>query len=263
MADVTNHRRILLVDGDRRGLERLASCLAKCLPGNALVRRAGSLQEAGVWTNMESFDAAVMADFLPDGRGSDLLRRLASQHGQSIALFLLGAQNPDESRICELLHEHPDVHYIEKPFRPEDLAEQVRHLLYPPSVKEQTFYGLRLFDLIQAYSLAQKSATFRVLLPDGRLGMLGIRKGFLVHAAIDDLEGMEALLKIAQNRKGEIRVEKGCTTAKETIHLPTPRVLIEVYRKVDEKTFETQAEEKAVDHDSQIDTLFDTVFDKD
>ena len=206
----------------------------RSFPKGSVIRKAHSIKEAKELLQQEDFRAAVIDHELPDGLGGDLIRSLARQKGGTMALFLVSGANPDEIKVTDLLRDHPNVTFIEKPFRYDIVSKKILESVIPPDSREQSFHGLRLFDLIQAYALARQSMTIRMLMPDGKMGTLAVRDGDLIHAAVEGLEGQDALMRMAQNSRGEIRVEEGCFTSKKTIHMSTQQVLIDTIRQLDE-----------------------------
>jgi len=270
-----SHRqsRILIVESDPFLATTLASALRRVLPAGSTIRTCHTLSEAAEWIEQEVFHAVVVDNELPDGAGRGLIRFLAGQSNQPLGLFLISGENPDVIQVGQLLLDHPEVRFIEKPFRYAEVARQVRDVVHPPHASDQTFYGLRLFDLVQAFSMARTSVTLRVILPEGKLGTVALRNGTLLHAAMDGAEGLDALARMATNTCGEIRVDGGCAIAKQTIELPTQQALIEVYRILDEQNGPKPSPNDvsplddpdldfdfATDLESEFDTLFSEAF---
>jgi len=231
--------RILIVEGDPFLATTLASAIRRVLAVESIVCVCSTLQEAMMRVDEEEFHAVVVDNDLSDGKGRGLVRYLARRDARPQGLFFLSGEDPDSIQVASLLREHPEIRFIEKPCRYVDVARQVRDVVVPNKRTDQTFYGLRLFDLIQAFSMVRASITLRILLPDGKLGTVSLRDGTLLHAAMEGVEGMEALARMARDGRGEVRVEAGCTTAKHTIELPTQQALIEVFRILDERAMAT------------------------
>lgn len=175
---------------------------------------------------------AVLIDHDMKAGGLASFARVALRVGlRAPAVFVIGAPNPE---LVALLRDQPEMHFIERPFRPEVAARRIRSVLQPDRDSDQSFHGLRLCELIQAFSLSRRDATLNVLTPDGMMGSVSIRAGRLVHVAFGDAEGMDALMLLVERKKGEIRIAPDCLTAKRTIDKPTQQVLLEVYRRIDE-----------------------------
>lgn len=226
--------RLLVADDDPFLSTTLVLALQRALPSHTVIRMAHSLSEASSLVGTEAFNAVLVEHNLPDGNGGEFLRTLCLLGGHRIALFLTSAKDPNLTDVPALLREFPQITFIEKPFLFDAVARQVLQAVEPDSKCGPGHYGLELFDLIQAYSLARKSATLRILLPDGGMGMVAIREGDLVHAALGSAVGQEALLRIARHRKGRIRIDETCSTALRTFTIPTGHVLIDTSRLLDE-----------------------------
>lgn len=226
---------ILVVDDDPFVAGTIAMQLRNTCPHGTNISIAHRLTDAMAMLSKERFQAVIVDYELPDGHGTDLIRSLLRTPGKPVAIFLVSGMDPDQIDVAGLLKEHPSVTFIEKPFRFKEVMKKVLEAIQPPTTPEQSFYGLKLFELIQAFALTRKSMTLRVLMPNGRMGMAAIRDGELIHAALDGVEGKDALRNMARERKGHIRLEEGCYTAKTTIFEPTQKTLIDIYRDLDEQ----------------------------
>ncbi len=108
---------MLLVDDDPFVCTNLASALRRVFPPETAIRTAHTLQEAKEWIAKEEFDGVIADRGLPDGSGTDLIRRLANRSSQRITLILISDQVTDLPDVAELLTEHQDVIFFEKPLR--------------------------------------------------------------------------------------------------------------------------------------------------
>jgi len=232
--DSTKPIRILVVDDDPFLASTLTFALQRVLPPESQVRTAGTLAETTMFVERERFDGLIVDHSLPDGCGAIFLRSLCNVNFHHTALFLISGMDPNRIEVAELLRDFPQVTFIEKPFQFEALADLVKKSILPRSSSGEGHYGLELFDLVQAYSLSRKSATLRILFPDGRMGMVAVRDGVLIHAALGSTFGQEALLEIARTGRGRIRIDGTCTTTRRTVHGPTEHVLLETLRLLDE-----------------------------
>jgi len=230
---------LLVVDDDPFLAMTMASSLKREFPPTTQIRTAHSVREALDWLAKETFHAVIADHELPDGKGIDLMKSLLLHSvSKPHALFLISGADPNEIEVGKFLQAHPEVTFIEKPFRFGDVAKRIRKVLLPEEAKGSDFFGFRLFDLIQAYSLARLSMTLRVIFSDGKMGVVLLREGRMIHAAYGQIEGEEALLFIAEaaeENPGSIRVEQGCMTAKESIQKPTQQVMLDTIRRMDER----------------------------
>jgi CheY-like chemotaxis protein len=226
---------ILIVEDDSSTAYSIFYTLQSGLPEGATLRMAYGLEDAKEWVVREQFNVVLLDFSLPDGTGMDLIELLMKRSAASQPfIFLISGLDPDRFDVASILIRYPEITFVEKPFRYEALVDLVLDRILPHSIAEQDYYGLQLFDLIQAYSIARRSATIRVLTADGKMGVIALDHGEVVHAVMDGAEGVEALKKLARSTGGRIRLDRGCPTARRTITQPTQRVLIEAYRLLDE-----------------------------
>ncbi len=237
----TRDLKVLLAADSLQESETIRSTLKNHVPRGTKVEILASV--AAVRERLASdtgwYDAALVAWDLDDGQGYQLfppLRAACKNNGRTApSLFLVtghGQGSPEE--VTGVLRQHPDVVLIEKPYFVEDVCSTVVEAILPRSLDSDGYYGLRLVDLIQAYTLPRRSATLRIFTPDGRIGVVALREGHLVHATIGAEQGLEALGELMATRRGRIRLDRGCTTALRTIKIPTEQALIHIARYIDE-----------------------------
>lgn len=227
---------ILVVEDDSSTAFTIFYSLQNGLPSASTIRLAYNLEDAREWIEREKFNGIVVDFSLPDGNGMELIESILESPGDDHPfIFLTSGLDPDRFEVANILFRHPEITFIEKPFRFEALADLIMDRLLPETLAEQNYYGLLLFDLIQAYSIARRSATVRILTADGKMGVIALDQGEMIHAFMEGAEGIDALKKMARNKQGRIRLDRGCPTAKRTIHDSTQHVLIETYRQLDEE----------------------------
>lgn len=226
---------VLVVGQDHELLHSTFEAIRKQLPPDSEIQVCATAREAKELYLRRRFGAVLVDQNLPDGTGTSLLRSLLMFRARSSNLFLIGPRNTEDSESVQLLRDHPEVYFIERPYRADVIARQVRNAIAPRPVTEQSFYGLRLMELIQAFALGRKSASIVVLMADNRMGTVFIREGQIVHATLGREEGIPALEMMFQSKKGEIRILNDCTTARETITKPTQQVILDIYRRMDER----------------------------
>lgn len=92
---------------------------------------------------------------------------------------------------------------------------------------------LHLPDIIQLVSVSGKTGVFR--LADGpREGQIYLQEGQIVHAALEDLAGEEAVYALAMWRQGEFRFDVGDKAPRQTIQKSNTSLLMEAARRLDE-----------------------------
>jgi hypothetical protein len=92
---------------------------------------------------------------------------------------------------------------------------------------------LHLPDIIQLISVSGKTGVFH--LTNGHLqGQIYLHDGKIVHAALDDVSGEEAVYALAIWSQGDFRFEPGPATAQRTITKSNTNLLMEAARRLDE-----------------------------
>jgi len=242
-------RILLMADSVQESVE-LRSTLEGHLPAGTIVDIAGSVQNGRELLSQSEwcYDAALLAWTLADGSGRELVplmhARCKAAGRRPPATFVeVDTSNGATVEIGQLLRRFPDTTLVEKPYFVDDLASVIVDAVLPRSSDGDGYYGLRLLDLIQAYTLPRRSATLRLFAPDGRIGVVAVREGQLVHAAIGGDHGLDALREMMHLGGGRIRLDRGCTTALKTIKVTTEQALIHVARLMDEHERDTLVEE--------------------
>lgn len=227
---------VLVVEDDSSTAFTIFYALQNQLPTSSTIRLAYNLADAREWIDREKFNAVLIDFALPDGTGMDLIETLMGNPVRlRPCLFLTSGIDPDRFEVATILSKYPEITFVEKPFRFEALADLIMDRVLPQSLDDQDYYGLQLFDLIQAYSIARRSVTLRILTAEGKMGVISMERGEILHAVMDGVEGIDALRKLAKNRRGKIRLDRGCTTARRTVHDSTQHALLETYRLLDEE----------------------------
>lgn len=92
---------------------------------------------------------------------------------------------------------------------------------------------LHLPDIIQLISVSGKTGVFH--LTDGALkGQIYLHEGQIVHAALEDATGEEAVYALAIWSRGDFRFEAGVATQQRTISKSNTNLLMEAARRLDE-----------------------------
>jgi CheY-like chemotaxis protein len=111
---------VLLVEDDVASRETLVELLAAW--GYEAVP-VSSAEEAEYAARRRPFLAAVVDVFLPGRNGASLISRLRDRYPDSLLIAMSALGDPAMARHCKVVG--ADL-FIEKPFRPEDLAEALR-----------------------------------------------------------------------------------------------------------------------------------------
>jgi uncharacterized protein DUF4388 len=92
---------------------------------------------------------------------------------------------------------------------------------------------LHLPDIIQLISVSGKTGVFHLV--DGPLkGQIYLHEGKIVHAALEDVLGEEAVYALAIWSQGDFKFEPGIATEQRTINKSNTNLLMEAARRLDE-----------------------------
>jgi len=247
-----NFLSLLLCTGSLQESMSLKTTLGTHLPPDTGIITAASITDArDLLSDADRyFDAALLEWETSDGSGRELLpllhARCKATGRQSPSVFMIvDTTNGASNDILRTLDRFPDLALVEKPYFAGDLASAILEALLPHTSDGHGYYGLRLIDLIQAYTLPRRSATLRLITRDGQIGLVSIREGQIVHAAIGGEQGIEALDLMMDIHDARIRLDKGCTTALRSIRISTEQALLHVARLSDERIRDTPQTEES------------------
>jgi len=184
----------------------------------------------------KGFDVIVLDIRLPGINGLDLLLKVRKEmpHVKVIIMTAYGSSDIREKAIAR-----GSFYYIEKPFDVEDL----RSLILKALKREDgvgfngSISGLQLPDLIQMNCLSQ-STTALYVNKNNRKGVLYFEDGQIVHAAVGDVVGEDAVYTILSWSSGDFRFVGGERSPRHTINKNWEYLLIEGMRKSDEMSLE-------------------------
>src|SRR5262245_16580871 len=92
---------------------------------------------------------------------------------------------------------------------------------------------LHLPDIIQLISVSGKTGVFHLV--DGALkGQIYLHEGKIIHAALEDVLGEEAVYALAIWSQGDFKFEPGIATEERTINKSNTNLLMEAARRLDE-----------------------------
>ena len=95
------------------------------------------------------------------------------------------------------------------------------------------FTNLNLTDLIQLSARGRMDLVLHIT-QDQKAGKIYIKEGEIIHAACDDLTGIEAFYEIMSLKRGEFHVGDFAPPPTQSISLPWEHLLIEAHRWMDE-----------------------------
>lgn len=180
---------------------------------------------------------------MPGMSGLELLERIRQRHPQTKVIIMTAYGNPDVEREAV---ERGCLHYLEKPFKIEDLRNLILEAL---QVSKKGFVGrvadLQLTDIIQLNCLGKMKTTLSVSM-DEQKGVICFEDGEIVHAELGSLVGEDALFTILGWEGGDFTTTSGTDPLERTIDRPWQELLIEGMRLKDEGRDARRGREEAV-----------------
>lgn len=158
----------------------------------------------------ESISLLVTDLRMPKIHGLDLLAYMNQAHPGIPCIVITAHGTP---QIKEMLQEDV-LHYIEKPFKAEDLARLIIPALDRGSrtsdrdVPDGSLKGISIASFLQMIEMEEKTCIFEITAPKGEKGFFYFENGELHDALYGKLVGKEAALKMIPLKKVLIRFRK-------------------------------------------------------
>ncbi len=228
-------KRVLIVDDDKNFLLSLKDALRK-FEDKFTVELAYNGKEALEILKKKKISLIVSDLKMGEMDGLELLN-LISQDYPYIPFILMTAYGspPIKSRAEEL----GVIQYIEKPITLEELLEAIERGLNTqiPGQEQVRFFSLT--SLAQLVSLEGKDCTLIVTEEKGEgRGVLYFRRGNLIHAKTETLEGEEAAKDIFSWENIKVTIKPECKTTRRTIEKKLESLLLEIFKDIDEEKVE-------------------------
>jgi YesN/AraC family two-component response regulator len=141
------------------------------------------------------------------------------------------------------------LHYLEKPIGFDELRDHILHEL--SQKKKSRIEGVTLASFLQLVWMEKMTCTLAVK-SNENAGTLSILSGDLKNAKTDTLDGMEAALEILDWENVTIELEENYTPDGETIKVSIEELLMESFRRKDERNVEPSIEYEPLNNADQI-----------
>lgn len=226
-------KRVLIVDDEKSFLLSLRDGLQSCRR-DFQVLTAENGREAVAVLRTVSVDLLVTDLKLPVMDGFELLAWVSRQQPQLPVIVMTAFGTAEiEARLTKL----SALQYLEKPL---DL-EMLRDGIYKGLKEEAKSYirGITLATFLQLMAAEQKSCSLKIS-AGGQLGYLYLQRGELIDAEYAEQQGEPAALEIAGWDNAEIEMDGICRRRQQTIKLSMEHLLIEAFRRKDEKARQAQ-----------------------
>lgn len=187
---------------------------------------------------------------MPGLSGLDLLGEIREKYPETKVIIMTAYGNPEVQKEA---NERGCLHYIEKPFKIEDLRGLILDAI---KVDKKGFVGqvsdLQLTDIIQLSCLS-KMKTALAIFKDDQEGMIYFKDGEIIHAECGKKKGEAALFTILGWEGGDFNTKSGAEPRMRTIDLPWQELLIEAMRRRDE-VYAPEGEEEEEESGDLTDT---------
>jgi len=233
---------LLLVDGDARSLRVLEVSLKKA---GFLVTTAVTGRDALEKVKVARPDLIVSDTEMPEMDGFELCRALKGDPDlASIPIIFLTGQTSIEHKIRGL--ELGVDEYLTKPIYIKEILTRIRILLQkkersslegkrdPNTRFAGTLGDMGVVDIIQTVEVSRKSGLVHFSAEDGRQATLYFRKGKVIDAEANHLQGEDAVYRLLTWSDGEFELLFRTVRRKETIETSTQALLMEGMRRLDE-----------------------------
>jgi CheY-like chemotaxis protein len=233
-------RRVLVADHH----EEDALVLRKTLVGEGYEVRCVADGEEALQACETFHPQLIYADArLPVVDGPHLVREIRTRFQNPPILFVLAAETDNVDERLHYMNLDIDD-FLRKPFDLDEFTARIELLFREASVAEAThksshkgFAGdlkeMNLVDLLQTLEVGKKTGVLRLNV-DGREGVVFLRDGEVVDAAVDDLQAVDALHRLFTWSEGNFFVEMRPIDRERTIEGPNKRLWTEGMRRLDE-----------------------------
>jgi CheY-like chemotaxis protein len=219
----------ILIIEDEAGLrESLAEGLAGAFPDSTLAAY-GSVEEAVRDVEADPPRLVITDVRLPGRSGVDFLLD-ARQRWPAVRFILITAYATLVTH--EQASEYGAFRLLQKPFALHKLVETVQDAL--GAAFSGNVEGISILDLLQLANLGKKS--FKISVRQGaERGQIYFRKGEVIHAVTERLEGIAAFNEMVRWQRGEFETRSEARAPRTTVREPFQRLILEALRILDEE----------------------------
>jgi len=183
---------------------------------------------------------------LPEMDGFELLAWVSRHQAQLPVIVMTAFGTPEiEARLATL----DALQYLEKPLDLQMLQEGIDSGL--ESGAKSYIRGITLATFLQLMSIEQKNCTLKVTASAG-VGYIYISRGELRDAEYQELSGESAALEIVGWDNAEIEMDGICRRQEAVINLSLEHILIEAFRRKDERAYRKKQQIEAAGEAPQL-----------
>ena len=239
-SDTENEATVLIVDDEKTFLLSLKDGL-KAHEGEYRVLTAESGREAVSLMRALPVDLLITDLKMPEMDGFELLAWTTRERSELPVIVMTAFGTSEiEARLAEI----ESLQYLEKPL---ELADLERAIATALKAKSRSFIrGITLATFLQLMHMEKKNCTLKIARED-QVGYLYLRGGELLDAECDKLHGVEAAYEIMAWEDAEIEMDSVCRRQERAIPIGLEHLLIDAFRRKDEKVRDAQPQEEEED----------------
>ena len=231
-------KRVLIVDDEKSFLLSLKDGLSS-QHDRYQVLTAENGREAVSVLQALPVDLLVTDLKLPEMDGFELIAWVSRHQPHLPVIVMTAFGTPDiEARLATM----DALQYLEKPLDLQTLQEAIDNGLQAGA--KSYIRGITLATFLQLMKIEKKNCTLKVS-ADGQVGYLYISRGELRDAEFNGLTGEAAALEIVGWGNAEIEMDGICRRQQVVINLSLEHILIEAFRRKDEREHARKQQLKA------------------
>ena len=224
-------KKLLIVDDEEFFLESLAEGLSE-FKDIFTTDICFSVDEAIKKYKKTQYDLIISDIRMPKKGGLSLLMYLRKHNykGNFVAMTAYGSEE-----IFKKSKELGGFDIIMKPFDFDWFRNKIIDFFSEKEGVSGTLDSIDLTSLLQMINLEKKSLTVKIKI-NKKQGFLYLKKGEIIHAEFDNLEGEQAALFLISINKGHFSLMETIKKPKQTINIPFAVLLLNIMKKIDENT---------------------------
>lgn len=204
---------------------------------------------------LERFQTNEIALLITDLRMPEMdgISLIANVHNKYPAVPIIVMTAFGSPQIEKQIKKMGILHYLEKPIGFDELRDHILHELRRK--KKSRIEGVTLASFLQLIWMEKMTCTLTVK-SDQRSGTLSILSGDLKNAQTKTQSGLDAALEILDWENVTIELDENDVADGETIKLSIEELLMESFRRKDERSLEPSIEYESLNSSDQI-NIFD------
>ena len=240
-------RNVLIVDDEKLFIKSIADGL-KAYEKKHHFKMLSAQNGLQALACFEANDIALLVTDLrmPEMDGVTLIAHVHNQYPAVPIIVMTAFGSP---QIEKQIKKMGILHYLEKPIGFNELLDHILHELSPK--KKSRIEGVTLASFLQLIWM-EKMTCMLLVKNSENSGTLCIANGELKNAKIKDVEGLEAALEILDWENIAIELDENYVPGSETISIAIEELLLESFRRKDERRADPLIEYEPLNNADQI-----------